>query len=145
MIAQLMKALSKFLRGQFPNYPVYRQYPEEGFEMPCFVVRSTGGNLRRRIRQDKSRRGISFERFTIEFYSLDITEIVSMGYDLRILLDTIEVDNGDLYRCYNKNAMVALTENHVSLTFNIRTTPYIESEPLPKIETIDFKEELLHD
>lgn len=140
-----MKALSKFLRELYPDYPVYRQYPEEGFEMPCFVVRSTGGNLKRRIRQDKSRRGISFERFTIEFYSLDITEIVSMGYDLRILLDTIEVENGDLFRCYNKNAMVALTENHVSLTFNIRTTPYIDSEPLPRMTNLDLDQKLYTD
>lgn len=145
MIAQLLKALSKFLRKMYPEYPVYRQYPEEGLELPCFVVRSTGGNLKRRIRQTMSRRGISFERFTIEFYSLDITEITSMGYDLRILLDTIELDNGDLYRCYNKNAMVAISENHVSLTFNIRTLPYIEDEPLPLMENLDLDQRFYSD
>lgn len=140
MLAQLMKAISKFLRANFPDFPVYNQYPEEGLKLPCFVVRTTGGNLRRRIRNDYARRGISYERFTIEFYSLDINEIVGMGYDLRILLDTIEVDNGDTYRCYNKNAMVAISENHVSITFNIRTEPYMESEPLTKMNDLDFNE-----
>ena len=139
MIPQLMKAMSKYLREHYPEYPVYNNYPEE-MELPCFIVRTTGGNLRRRIRQTQVLRGLSIERFTIEFYSLDVNELLRVEYELRVLLDTIEVDNGDLYRCYNKNTMMALTEQHFSLTFNIRTTPYVNDKPLTKMNDLDFNE-----
>ena len=135
-----MKAMSKFLRENYPKYPVFNDYPEEGLIPPCFIIRTTGGNLRRRIRQDKQIRGISYERFTIEFYSLDVNELLEMEYELRMILDLIELDNGDLYRCYNKNTMMAITENHFSLTFNVRTSPYVDDKPLTRMNSLDFNE-----
>lgn len=143
MIPQLMKALSRFLRENFPEYKrVYDSYPEQDLQPPCWVIRTTGGNLRRRIRNDKQLRGISYERFTIEFYSTDILEVYDVGYKLKVLLDTVQTDNGDLYRCYNKNIMAAITENHFSMTFNIRTEPYVEEEPLIKMTSLDLSESL---
>ena len=147
MIPQLMKALSKFLRATFPDlaHRVYYNYPEQDLDPPCFVIRTTGGNLKRRIKQDKQLRGISYERFTIEFYSMDILEIYDVGYQLKVLLDEIEIDNGDLYRCYNKNVMTALTENHFSMTFNIMTEPYVEKEPLIRMTSLDLDQQLEHE
>lgn len=147
MIPQLMKALSKFLRENFPEYAefVYCNYPSQELNPPCFVVRTTGGNLRRRIRQGKIMRGISYERFTIEFYSMDILEIYDVGYRLKVMLDTVETDDGELHRCYNKNVMTAITENHFSLTFNIMTEPYMEAEPLIKMTSLDLDERLEHE
>lgn len=140
--AKLMKALSKRLRELYPDYKVYAAYPESNFEMPCFVVRTTGGNLQRRITQDKSLRGLSNERFTLEFYSLDPYELQKVSYELRVYLDTVETDDGDLYRCYGKNTMMALTENHVSITFRMRTQPYIEKEPIPKMTELYHTENI---
>lgn len=146
MIPKLMKALSKFLRANFPEYErVYNNYPEQDLNPPCFVIRNTGGNLRRRIRQEKAIRGVSYERFTIEFYSTDILEVYDVGYQLKVILDTIETDDGLKFRCINKNAMNAITENHVSLTFNIITTPYVEGEPLIKMTSLDLDQQLNHE
>lgn len=144
MIPQLMKALSKFIRATFPEYAkrVYVNYPEQELELPCFVIRTTGGNVRKRISQGKALRALTYERFTIEFYSMDILEIYDVGYQLKVLLDVIETDNYGAFRCYNKNEMTALTENHVSITFNIRTEPYVEGEPLIKMTSLDLDERL---
>lgn len=142
--AKIMKAISKRLHELYPDYKVYSKYPESNFTMPCFVVRTTGGNLQRRIRQDKELRGITNERFTLEFFSLDVYELQKVGYELRLYLDTVETDDGDLYRCLGKNTMMALTENHVSLTFRIRTEPYIEKEPIPKMTNLDLQEDITY-
>lgn len=130
---KVTKAISNFLREQYPDCKCYLQYPESHFEMPCFVLRTSGGNVRPRIRNDKRFRGITYERFTLEFYSEDIAEIQQVGYELRILLDIVEADDGEKFLCYNKNAMTALTENHVSLTFRVHTEPYVDNEPLPQM------------
>lgn len=139
---KIRKAIVKRLRELYPDYKVYPNYPESNFDMPCFVLRTTGGNLRKRITQDKQIRGISYERFTLEFYSLDVYELQKVSYELRLYLEEVETDDGVLYRCFNKNTMMALTENHVSLTFRIMTEPYIEKEPLPKMMSLDIGEEI---
>lgn len=142
MIPQLLKAMSKFLRETFPEYgnQIFYDYPEESFKPPCFVIRHTGGNLRRRIRNNMKLKGVTYERFTLEFYSLDPLEVMDVSYQIKVLMDTVEVDNGNLYRCYNKNVMMALSENHASITFNIRTDPYVESEPLTRMTSLDLTE-----
>lgn len=146
MIPQILKALSKFLRANFPEYKrVYNNYPEQDLQPPCWVIRTTGGNMRRRIRQQKAIRGITYERFTIEFYSTDMLEVYDVGYQLKVILDVIEDDNGNKFRCYNKNIMNAITENHFSLTFNIMTLPYVEGEPLIKLTSLDLEEEVIHE
>ena len=143
MIPQLMKALSKFLRENFPDVErVYYNYPEQDLKPPCFVVRTTGGNMRRRIRQGRKIRGITYERFTIEYYSLDMLDIYDVGYQLKGLLDLIETDDGEYFRCYNKKIMNAITENHFSLTFNIKTEPYVEGEPLIKMTSLDLDQRI---
>lgn len=147
MIPQLLKALSKFLRATFPEYGenIFYDYPEEDFKPPCFVIRHTGGNLRRRIRNKHKLAGTTFERFTLEFFSLDPLEIMDVSYQIKVLMDTVEVDNGDLYRCYNKNVMMALSEHHASITFNIRTDPYVASEPLTRMTSLDINEKIYYE
>lgn len=144
---KIAKAISNFLRQQYPQYKdrIYLQYPESELELPCFVLRTSGGNVRPRISQEKYYRGVSYERFTLEFYSLDIAEIQQIGFELRFLLHIVEADDGEKYLCYNKNAMTALTENHVSFTFRVRTTPYVNSEPLPTIDEFSIQENLITD
>lgn len=139
--SDLTEAIAKFLVNEY-GYPVYREYPEEGLEMPCFVLRTSGGNNRPRIRQGYAQRYITYERMTLEFYTMDIVQLHDMAYELRMILDVVETDNGNKYRCYNKNAMLAITEHHVSLTFRVHTEPYIENEPDPRMLSLNIDEKL---
>lgn len=142
--SKINKAVAKRLREVYPDYKIYPRYPESNFDMPCFVIRTTGGNLRKKISQGKPIMGISFERYTVEFYSLDVTEIQKVNFEIRLLLDEVVTDDGEVYRCYNKNTMMALTENHVSYTFRIQTQPYLENEPLLRMTNLEMKEEYIH-
>lgn len=142
---KVTKAISNFIRKQYPGCPIYLQYPESNFEMPSFVLRTSGGNMRPRISQDCLYRGITNERFTLEFYSLDIAEIQQVAFELRVLLDVVEADDGTKYRCITKNSMVAITENHVSLTFRVNLLPYIKKEPLPKMTNLSIQQEVIKD
>ena len=98
--------------------------------------------MRRRITQQRKVRGLTYERFTIEFYSLDMLEVYDVGYRLKVILDLIETDDGELFRCYNKNIANSITENHFSLMFNIKTEPYVEGEPLIKMTSLDLDQKL---
>lgn len=142
--SKITKAISNYLRENYPEVEdrIYLQYPESNFTMPAFVLRTSGGNYRSRISQGYASRGIAYERFTLEYYSLDIADIQQVAYELRVLMNTVVADDGDRYRCYNKNAMIAITENHVSLTFRVNSEPFVEDEPLPKMTSLDLQENI---
>lgn len=142
MIRQLIIAMGKELRKYYPDIPVYGEYPQADFQLPCFVIRYTGGNNKRRITNDYETRGLNNERFTIEFYSNDVKEIYDVCYEVKVRLNTIEVDNGDKYRCFNKNTIMAITENHASITLYIRTDPYIKGESQPKMISLEVDQRL---
>lgn len=140
---KLTKAIAMRVRELYPGIRVHLEYPESGLELPCFVLRTTGGNLRRRISQDKQIRSISNERFSLEFYSLNVAELQQIGYEIRLLLDVVKDDDGVLYRCFQKNSMMAITENHVVLTFRVQTEPYVEKDPEEKMISLDLSERLM--
>lgn len=141
--SKINKAIAKRIREFYPDYPVYNDYPESNMNLPCFVLKTSGGNLRKRLNQEgKDLRGIAYERFTLEFFSVDIAELQDVGYELRVLLDTVETDDGELYRCTGKNVIFGLTENHTSLTFRVRSEPYIEKDPDPRMTSLNFNDYL---
>lgn len=142
MINQLIKAMAKVLRKLYPEIPVYRDYPQADLQLPCFVIRYTGGNARRRITQGYEARFSNNERFTIEFFSKDVSQIYDVSYEVKVRLNEIQIDDGKLYRCFNKNIIMAITENHASITLYVRTDPYLKGEDLPRMTSLDLLQQV---
>ena len=105
MINMLMNAITKELKDRFGN-KVYKNKIPQGFEEPCFFVR-TVSNIETQV-IDNRYKGVTV--FEISYISdenkMDATETQKVISALNPLMDFITLENGDILRGYNRKTEV---------------------------------------
>ena len=144
IINQIYRGIAKLLKELFPDVQVNRGYPEQGLEPPCFVVRTTGGNNKKRISNSKYKKDLEYLRFTIEFYSFNDAELDGVMEELRLLIDTFDIDDGPI-RAYNLQSSKSYTANRVTVSFNIVVSTNIYKERIPSMDELDIQHSILED
>lgn len=115
----IIKGISRYLKANFPEYKIYEQGPEQGLEIPCFIIEQGGSNVTRRL--STSRRGIyslDRETYAIKIICKDIREIRETAFNLKIRFNTIDTSSG-LIRVNNKHTSYTTSKDEIVFTFSI--------------------------
>lgn len=140
MIEQVFEAIGRFLNHHFPDYDIYSEYPNRDFDMPAFVIVTTGGNMVKRLSDRTIHRGIDYQNYIVNIFDMDLYSLAETTRELKVRLNRIDLENGDSFRVLRKNSSININEHHATVSFTIPVSEYMELEKLPRMTNLSFKE-----
>lgn len=138
----IIQGIARYLRDNYPEFKIYEESPEQGLELPCFIIVQSYSYINRRY--SSSRTGtynLDRENFTIRILSDDIRQLRDVAFDLKIRFDTFNVEDGPI-RVRNKQTSFIESKSEMVLTFYIILDTLIPTTPTESMYSLDMREEV---
>ena len=103
MVNELTRAIAKAIKSEFPQFDIFTEQLEQGFESPCFFVLCISQN-----EQDKlDVRFLAEHTFVVSYFPQNgNTECWDVQSKLHRLLELIALDDGSLVRGTNRKGEI---------------------------------------
>lgn len=140
MVELLYEAVGQLLHGLYPEYDIYKEYPERDFEPPAFVLTTTGGNTQKRLSDSSVDRGLDYQNYIINIFNFDVIQLAEATREIKLRLRRIDLGNGDVIKVVRRNSSINVSEGHASVSFTVLVSTTINYGDKPRMKNLDFKE-----
>lgn len=136
----ITKGIARYLKSNYPKFKIYEISPEQGLELPCFIIEQGRSYVSRRYASSRvGTLSLDRENFTIRILSNDIRELRDVAFDLKLRFDTFDLEDGPV-RLQNKQISYIESNYEMLLTFYIILDTLIPSTSVQKMEVLEVRE-----
>lgn len=136
-VNDIVKATGKYLSKTFPGYAVYDQYPEEGMELPGFIIELSTNHTQPRV---TGRRRLVSSLVLIKAYANDARQIRDMVGTVLLTLREIELPDGPALAHRVRNSHI--TDSTATVSFQVLLDMEIDQRNDPLMRTLNMNERI---